>query len=79
MRQEITNDNLDAVAGGKVYLSGNKMKMSFTALEETHKLKNCTYEEAKKLLAALFIDNDTLSDYEFDKLVKNTFMQKGWI
>ena len=78
MREEIFEDDLEAVAGGKVYLSGNKMKMSFTALQETYKL-NCTYEEAKTLLATLFIANDTLSDEAFDQLVKTTFMQKGGI
>lgn len=79
MRTEIMDNDLEAVAGGKVYLSGNKMKMSFTALEKTLSLKNCSYEDAKRLLAALFIDNDHLSDYDFDMLVLNTFQAKGWL
>ena len=78
MREEIMTNDLEAVAGGKVYLSGNKMKMSFTALEETYSL-NCSYEEAKRLLTDLFVDNDTLSDYDFDCLVKDEFSSRGWI
>lgn len=79
MRTEIMDNDLEAVAGGKVYLSGNKMLISFTTLQQTYKLNNCTYTNAKKLVMDLFMDNDTLSDEAFDQLVRERFAQNGWI
>lgn len=78
MRTEIQENDLELVSGGKVYLNGNKMKISFTMLEQTFKVK-CSYQEAKTLLLNLFASNDHLSDLDFDNLVKNEFQSRGWI
>ena len=78
MRREIQENDLELIAGGKVYVSGNSMIVSFTELKESYKYK-CSYEDAKRLALGLFIDNDTLSDLEFDQLVKSEFVKRGWI
>lgn len=78
MRKEIQENDLELIAGGKVYVSGNTGLISFTELKESYKYK-CSYEDAKKLSLGLFIDNDHLSDREFDELVKKEFQRKGWI
>ena len=78
MRTELKEKDYELVAGGKVYVSGNKGIVSFTELQQSFKYK-CSYEDAKKLALGLFIDNDRLSDLEFDKLVKAEFQKRGWI
>ena len=78
MRKEIQENNLELIAGGKVYVSGNKGLVTFTELKQSFKYK-CSYEDAKKLSMGLFIENDHLSDLEFDKLVKREFEKRGWI
>lgn len=79
MRKEISEQQLDAVVGGKVHLSGNKMTIRFDTISDTKHPLNCTYQEARNLLVQLFCENDTLSDSAFDALVKQEFTARGWI
>lgn len=77
MRQAINNEELDFVVGGCVNLSKSKMKIGFTTLGEGYSL-NCSYEDARDLLTSLFSQYDT-NEAEFDRIVKDEFMSRGWI
>ena len=74
----LDDDELDSVAGGVVSISRDKGNVAFTALLEKYSLK-CSYYEARDLADELWENNQSLGDYDFDVLVKNELMARGWI
>lgn len=78
MRKEINDAELNDVAGGIVFLSKDYNMVGFSTLQEDYKL-NCTYREARDLRDDLLEANPGISDSDFDVLVKNAFISKGWI
>ena len=75
----LNDDALDAIAGGTVFLSPDYMNIGFSSTREKYNLKNCEYRDANNLVLDLYEADKTMGDSEFDNLVKNEFMARGWI
>ena len=79
MRTELSDLEVEQAVGGTVVISQDFMKIGFTTLGSTKRLRNCTFEEATSLVNQLYAANKDLSNEEFDTLVRDTFRAKGWI
>ena len=81
MRKELDYQDVERVAGGEVILNDVYEKIMFTTLNnEVRKLKNCTYDDASDLVRALYRQNrDTMSEDQFDRLVKSELAARNWI
>lgn len=78
MRQEISELDMEKVAGGSVNLSQKKNKIGFDTIGEAYTLK-CAFSDARSLVASLFATNQDKTEQEFDTLVRNEFRSRGWI
>ena len=79
MRTEMNDLDVEQVVGGTVVMSQDFMKISFTTLGSTKKLRNCTYDDAYALVQQLYGAHKDMSNEEFDTLVRDTVKEKGWI
>ena len=79
MRTELNDLDVEQVVGGTVVISQDFMKISFTTLGSTKKLRNCTYDDAYGLVQQLYAANRDMANEEFDTLVRDTFRARGWI
>ena len=75
----LSDDSLDKVSGGTVYISRDFMMVAFDTTGEQFHLKNCTFRDANDLSQDLWEANQTLGDAEFDALVKSELLARGWI
>lgn len=79
MKEQLSDEMLEAVHGGTVILSRDYNTVGFTTLGQNFALKNCSYYDAFGLVDTLYVNNKGLSDAEFDKLVRKEFKMRGWI
>lgn len=79
MREEITDNNLELVAGGEVCFSEKRYRVSFSTLQVGYPIKEGRYDEARSIATSLFMDHSDLSEKEFDILVRDTLRHKGVI
>lgn len=79
MREKISDNNLELIAGGEVCFSEKRNRVSFSTLQEGYTIKDGCYDEARSIATSLFMDNGHLSEREFDTLVRDTLMAKGII
>ncbi|MBR3158568.1 MAG: hypothetical protein IKF14_05630 [Atopobiaceae bacterium] len=79
MKTKMNDSDLNYVNGGTVYLSRDYMKIGFSTLNQTFSLKNCDFYEALNYVDFLYNENTDLSDEDFDKLVRQSFRNRGWL
>jgi hypothetical protein len=79
MRTKLDENVLENVTGGTVVISYDKMMVGFRGIGEKYKLVNCTYEQARNLAESLWMQNQSLGDADFDRLVRDTYRNNGWI
>lgn len=78
MRKELQDYEVEAVSGGTVILSIPLNIIGFNTTGEMFKLKGDPKKMRNKLIE-LYDENENMGDAEFDQLVKNTFLDLGWI
>jgi len=78
MKKELTEIEVEDVAGGRVVLSQQLNVCAFTTLNESYQLKG-DFKKMRNLLYQLQDDNEGLSALEFDTLVRDAFRNRGWI
>ena len=79
MREEIKGNDLDQVVGGIVRVSGNRMKVSFSTLQEAYPLQNCDASDASLLAQILYSQHKNEGDLAYESIVKSEFQARGWI
>lgn len=79
MRKELSDLDVEQAIGGTVVITQDFMRIGFTTIGSTKRLRNCTYEEATGLVNQLYAANNDKSNEEFDTIVRDTFKEKGWI
>lgn len=79
MRTELNDFQTENVTGGTVVISYDKMMVGFRGIHEKYNLINCTYFEARDLAESLWLQNQTLGDEDFDRLVRDAYKDNGWL
>lgn len=79
MREQMNEQDLESVVGGIVRVSGNRMKVSFSNLQEAYKLKNCDASDASLLAQILYNQHKNEGDLAYERIVKEEFQNRGWI
>ena len=79
MREQINDQELESVVGGIVRVSGNKMKVSFSTLQEVYPLKCDDPSDASLLANVLYAQYKNEGDLAFENAVKAAFLDRGWI
>lgn len=79
MREQINEQELESVVGGIVRVSGNRMKVSFSTLQEAYKLVNCDASDAALLAQILYNEHKNEGDLAYENAVKAAFQERGWI
>lgn len=79
MREQINDKTLESVVGGTVIVSGDKMKVGFTTLNQKFDLKNCTFDQVMGVIYSMYGSYKDHTGSDFDTAVKQALQAKGWI
>ena len=79
MREQINENALENVVGGTVVVSGDKMKVGFTTLNEKYSLKNCTFDQVMSVIYGMYGSYQDHTGTDFDTAVKQALQSRGWI
>ncbi len=78
MRNEITDNELELVAGGNYYLNKNNGKVAFTTIKGVaFQLKNCTPGQAMDVMDGLIGKYNSTEEY--DQACVDALKAKGWL
>ena len=76
MREELKENEVTEVTGGKVYINSRTKKLGFTSISGVYDLK-CSPYDAVELCDSLI--GQYPSDAEYDQACFNALKAKGWI
>ena len=74
---ELSDEELDHVAGGKVYINANNNKMVFSTTGTVYTFQNCTYRQVRDVCEDLI--GKYATEAEFDAACVAALKAKGWI
>jgi len=77
MREELNDEGLELVTGGRYWVNGNTKKVAWDNIPGAYKLQNCTVYEAMEAMDGLRGTCATQADY--DMACFNLLKEKGWI
>ena len=78
MREELRDNEVTEVTGGTVVLSIPLRMICFNSIPLNYRIKGDGKEMRNRLLE-LYDENETMNEKEFDLMVMNEFLAKGWI
>lgn len=78
MRELLDSNDLEKIVGGAVIMSKQLNVVGFNTTGEVYQLKH-DFKEMRAKLYELEDANEGMNNAEFDQLVKNTFLELGWI
>jgi hypothetical protein len=78
MREMLNDSEMEQVAGGIVTINRSRMSIGFASSGESYGLQ-CSFGDARSFAEELKVENPSLSNAEFEALVKSEFRRKGWI
>lgn len=78
MRQELNNENLENVSGGRYVINGNTHQIAFRDAKRVFKLAAAADEYEVMRLCDSFIGQYG-SEQEYDQACINALSAKGWI
>ena len=77
MRDELKNEELESVSGGRYVINGNTHQVAFKDAKKVFKLKNCNDYQAMELMDGLIGKYPSEKDY--DEACIAALQAKGWI
>lgn len=78
MKKELMDFEVEEVVGGTVCLAASLGIVGFSQLKKSYVIKG-DYKEMRNLLFQLQDDNEGMPALEFDTLVRDAFLERGWI
>jgi len=78
MKKPLMDFEVEEVVGGTVCLAASIGVVGFSQLGECYKMKG-DYKVMRNLLFQLQDENEGMPAKEFDTLVRNAFLERGWI
>lgn len=79
MKKELKDQELENIVGGTVIVSGDKMRVGFTTLNEKYNLKNCTFDQVMGVIYSMYGQYTDTTGVSFDTAVRSALFDRGWI
>ena len=78
MRTELTNTDMELVAGGNYYINKNNLKVAFTTIKgQAFQLHDCTANDAMDVMDALIGVYNTKEEYDLACVA--ALRERGWL
>ncbi len=79
MRQELNDKDMSQVVGGTVILNTTRMRLGFTYLQEAYDVVNCSDDDARDLVNALYKQYKYDGDKALEEATRAAFLERGWL
>ena len=77
-RQQVNENELGQITGGKVYLNEGTNMCGFSAIGEKYEIKG-NFDDVMSLLFEELAKHKNMGDAEFDTHMRDLYKSKGWI
>ena len=79
MRTELNDNEMENVVGGTVVLNTSRMRIGFTVLGKAFNVVNCSDDDARDLVNALYKQYKNSGDRKLEEETYAAFNARGWL
>lgn len=79
MREQLSENAMEQVVGGTVILNTSRMRIGFTVLGQAYNVVNCSDDDARDLVNALYKQYKNSGDRALEEATLAAFQANGWI